>query len=248
MNFDLRPFLLLAVVFAAGWFVVLQLTGSMAARAATTVTGAFQEEAGAEKREWTRPADQEIKDRLSPLQFDVTQNDATELPFDNEYWDNKESGIYVDVVSGEPLFVSSAKYDSGTGWPSFTRPIESENIVERSKRLIEQQHVRLRHQCARQRDTHAHSSGQHGRTLRKIPRLQTNKFEHIRKLPARGYNSLKLEGQAHVGNHTSPGQECRFLKDEGNPRRVFRIAGFTVSRIQRKRSGGGFQQARDEPQ
>ena len=68
--------------------------------------------------------------RLSPEQFRVTQQDGTERPFDNAYWDNKEPGIYVDVVSGEPLFASVNKFDSGTGWPSFTRPIASKNIVE----------------------------------------------------------------------------------------------------------------------
>jgi peptide-methionine (R)-S-oxide reductase len=68
--------------------------------------------------------------RLSPEQFRVTQQDGTERPFENAYWDNKEPGIYVDVVSGEPLFASVNKFDSGSGWPSFTRPIDAENVVE----------------------------------------------------------------------------------------------------------------------
>jgi peptide-methionine (R)-S-oxide reductase len=72
----------------------------------------------------------ETVSRLSPEQFRVTQQDGTERPFDNAYWDNKEPGIYVDVVSGEPLFASVNKFDSGTGWPSFTTPIEPKNIVE----------------------------------------------------------------------------------------------------------------------
>jgi len=70
-----------------------------------------------------------LKDKLSELQFKVTQDNGTEPPFKNKYWDNKESGIYVDIVSGEPLFSSIDKYDSGTGWPSFTRPINKENII-----------------------------------------------------------------------------------------------------------------------
>ncbi len=73
----------------------------------------------------------ELRERLTELQFKVTQKDATEPPFDNKYWDNKEEGIYVDIVSGEPLFSSTDKYDSGTGWPSFTRPLNSESIVEK---------------------------------------------------------------------------------------------------------------------
>ncbi|HEX6840134.1 MAG TPA: peptide-methionine (R)-S-oxide reductase MsrB [Stellaceae bacterium] len=72
----------------------------------------------------------EAVSRLSPEQFRVTQEDGTERPFDNAYWDNKEPGIYVDVVSGEPLFASVNKFESGTGWPSFTTPIDPKNIVE----------------------------------------------------------------------------------------------------------------------
>ena len=72
----------------------------------------------------------EALSRLTPEQFRVTQRDGTERPFENEYWDSKEPGIYVDVVSGEPLFASVHKYDSQSGWPSFTKPIDSENIVE----------------------------------------------------------------------------------------------------------------------
>lgn len=76
----------------------------------------------------------ELRERLTELQFAVTQEDATEPAFNNEYWDNKEEGIYVDIVSGEPLFSSIDKYDSGTGWPSFTRPLLEENIVEKEDR------------------------------------------------------------------------------------------------------------------
>jgi peptide methionine sulfoxide reductase msrA/msrB len=74
---------------------------------------------------------EELREKLTPLQYKVTQENATERPFHNEYWDNKREGIYVDIVSGEPLFSSLDKYDSGTGWPSFTRPIEPDNIVEK---------------------------------------------------------------------------------------------------------------------
>jgi peptide-methionine (R)-S-oxide reductase len=74
----------------------------------------------------------EAVSRLSPEQYHVTQCDGTEPPFDNAYWDNKEPGIYVDIVSGEPLFASINKFDSNSGWPSFTRPIEPENVVEKT--------------------------------------------------------------------------------------------------------------------
>ncbi|MGB5157780.1 peptide-methionine (S)-S-oxide reductase MsrA [Desulfobacterium sp. N47] len=71
------------------------------------------------------------KKKLSPLQYQVTQEEGTEPPFRNEYWDNKKEGIYVDIVSGEPLFSSKDKFDSGTGWPSFTKPLEPKNIIEK---------------------------------------------------------------------------------------------------------------------
>jgi peptide methionine sulfoxide reductase msrA/msrB len=83
-----------------------------------------------------RPDEETIKEKLTPLQYKVTQEDGTESPFDNAFWNNTKEGIYVDVVTGEPLFSSTDKFDSGTGWPSFTRPVESENIVERKDRQL----------------------------------------------------------------------------------------------------------------
>lgn len=79
-------------------------------------------------KDFTKPTDAELKKKLSSVQYEVTQHEGTERPYDNEYWDNKHAGIYVDVVSGEPLFSSLDKYDSGTGWPSFTQPLDSENV------------------------------------------------------------------------------------------------------------------------
>ena len=74
--------------------------------------------------------EKELRKKLTPLQYEVTQEDGTERAFDNEYWNNRKEGIYVDIVSGEPLFISIDKYDSGTGWPSFTKPLVPENIIE----------------------------------------------------------------------------------------------------------------------
>lgn len=87
---------------------------------------------GSEKHE--KPPKDVLKKRLTPMQYKITQEGGTEPPFDNEYWDNKREGIYVDVVSGEPLFSSLDKFDSGTGWPSFTRPLVPENVLERTDR------------------------------------------------------------------------------------------------------------------
>lgn len=83
-------------------------------------------------RVYRKPSDDELRGRLTPLQYEVTQRAGTEPPFQNEYWDSHEPGIYVDVASGEPLFSSADKFDSGTGWPSFTRPLEPTHVVEKS--------------------------------------------------------------------------------------------------------------------
>jgi methionine-R-sulfoxide reductase len=85
-------------------------------------------------REFKKPTDAELKQQLTPLQYQVTQHEGTERPFHNEYWNNHEDGIYVDVVSGEPLFSSLDKFDSGTGWPSFTKPLEPVNVTTRTDR------------------------------------------------------------------------------------------------------------------
>lgn len=78
---------------------------------------------------YEKPSDAELRKKLTPLQYKVTQEEGTEPAFRNKYWNNKEPGIYVDIVSGEPLFISTDKYDSKTGWPSFTKPLEQDNIV-----------------------------------------------------------------------------------------------------------------------
>ena len=87
-------------------------------------------------RRYSKPGDTELRRRLTSLQYDVTQKSATERSFQNAYWNHHEEGIYVDIVSGEPLFSSTDKFDSGTGWPSFTRPLEPENIVEKADRSL----------------------------------------------------------------------------------------------------------------
>jgi len=100
-----------------------------------------------DKKRYEKPPEAELKKDLSPLQYAVTQEEGTEPPFRNEFWDNKKDGIYVDVVSGEPLFSSTHKYDSGTGWPSFTRPIDEANVTEHrdTKLMMTRTEVRSKH-------------------------------------------------------------------------------------------------------
>jgi peptide methionine sulfoxide reductase msrA/msrB len=93
---------------------------------------------------YTKPGDEALKKKLTPMQYKVTQKDGTEPPFKNEYWDNKKQGLYVDIVSGEPLFASVDKFDSGTGWPSFTRPVIADNIMEKEDRSLFRRRTEVR--------------------------------------------------------------------------------------------------------
>jgi peptide methionine sulfoxide reductase msrA/msrB len=99
------------------------------------------------KRMYSKPDDATLRKMLTPLQYEVTQKEGTERPFQNEYWNNHKEGIYVDIVSGEPLFSSLDKFDSGTGWPSFTKPLDPGNIVEKTDRsfFTERTEVRSKH-------------------------------------------------------------------------------------------------------
>ena len=99
------------------------------------------------KPQYAKPADEVLRQKLTPLQYKVTQHEGTERPFNNEYWNNKEDGIYVDIVSGEPLFSSRDKFVSGTGWPSYTRPLEPANVLEKedSSLFMARTEVRSKH-------------------------------------------------------------------------------------------------------
>lgn len=106
-----------------------------------------------------KPSQSELRAKLTPLQYRVTQENGTEPPFQNEYWDNHRPGIYVDVVSGEPLFISLDKYDSGSGWPSFSRPLEAENIVEVEDRSLGMVRVEVRSRHANSHLGHVFPDG-----------------------------------------------------------------------------------------
>jgi peptide methionine sulfoxide reductase msrA/msrB len=112
-----------------------------------------------DKMAYTKPDDATLKKELTPLQYDVTQKDGTEPAFQNEYWNNHQEGIYVDIVSGEPLFSSLDKYDSGTGWPSFTKPLEPGNIVEKEDRSFFMTRVEVRSKHADSHLGHVFNDG-----------------------------------------------------------------------------------------
>ena len=136
---------------------------------------------------WKRPSDSELKKTLTPLQFSVTRKDDTETPFRNEYWDNHQPGIYVDIISGEPLFSSLDKYDSGTGWPSFTKPLEPANIRTRTDYKLLYPRTEVRSKMADSHLGHLFDDGPRPTGLRYCMNSAAMRFVPVSQLAAQGY-------------------------------------------------------------
>ena len=137
--------------------------------------------------DFKKPSDAELKKELTPLQYQVTQHEATERPFQNEYWNNHEAGIYVDVVSGEPLFSSLDKYESGTGWPSFTKPLEPANVKTKTDRSLLMERTEVRSTHADSHLGHLFDDGPQPTGLRYCMNSASMRFIPVAKLAEEGY-------------------------------------------------------------
>ena len=136
---------------------------------------------------YTKPSDAQLKSRLTPEQFEVTQKAATEAPFHNQYWDNHEAGIYVDVVSGEPLFSSTDKFNSGTGWPSFTKPLVPANIKTDTDHLLGYARTEVRSAHANSHLGHLFDDGPKPTGNRYCMNSASLRFVPVDSLQAEGY-------------------------------------------------------------
>lgn len=175
----------------------LQGDGAVAAQSAASATAMAPAPASASTvaswRAFRKPTDAELKRKLTRIQYSVTQHEDTEVPFTGATWNNHEAGIYVDIVSGEPLFSSLDKYDSGTGWPSFTRPLVPANIKSLTDRMYGVERTEIRSKLADSHLGHVFDDGPRPTGLRYCMNSASMRFIPVSRLAAEGYGEFAAQ-------------------------------------------------------
>lgn len=201
-----HPGILAGALALAGLFACERFSPSNAygdeANTSTFVADAHTFKLASASGTYIKPDKSVLKERLTRLQYDVTQNAATETPFHNRYWDNHAAGIYVDIVSGEPLFSSKDKFDSGTGWPSFTKPLEPDAVTRRSDSMMGFPRIEIRSTYAGSHLGHIFNDGPLPLRTRYCMNSASLRFVPVAQLESEGYG--KYLPLFHAGSTRNP--------------------------------------------